>query len=421
MKLIIHMHNERVGVLEQPEFNRFVFTYDTGAKHPISLTMPVRAEPYVAPFLHPVFQTNLPQGRLRQIIENELGKRMNTAGDMQVLSVVGSHLVGAIKAVPESTDASHDGVIIENLSDILASKADKRFIDAFMTRHAAQSGVSGSFDKALTTLINEGGHHAINTTRSIIKFDDDDHPSLSVIEYFSMEMARRVGLNVSNVFLNNNGKMLIVERFDVSGASRTPHAFEDMCSLLGLPSDHKFMGSVEKIITTIKNYCSKQEVPSALRQFFTQYAACSIMRNGDAHLKNFGLLTNADTGITSLSPCYDMVTTSVYAPTVNGQADDYMALSFNETKQWLSMKSLVALGTRCGMTKEQIGETVNGIHVAMHGIVAEVAGYAEDHPEHENGLRKMLERWVEGLGHVGCDLSEWEDMKPQKYARPKMA
>jgi len=421
MKLIIYMHNERVGVLEQPEFNRFVFTYDADANRPISLTMPVRAEPYVAPFLHPVFQTNLPQGRLRQIIENELGKRMDTAGDMQVLSVVGSHLVGAIKAVPESADASHDGVIAENLSDILASKADKRFIDAFMTRHAVQSGVSGGFDKALTALIDEGGHHAVNTTRNIIKFDDDDHPSLSVIEYFSMEMVRRAGLNVSNVFLNNNGKMLIVERFDISGPSRTPHAFEDMCSLLGLPSDHKFMGSAEKIIAAIKNYCSKQEVTSALRQFFTQYAACSIMRNGDAHLKNFGLLTNTDTGITSLSPCYDMVTMSVYAPTVNGHADDYMALSFNGTKQWLSARSLVALGSRCGITKDQVEEVVRGIHIAMHGIVAEVAGYAEDRPEHEAGLRKMLGRWIEGLDHAGCDMSAWDDQKPQKYARPKMA
>ncbi|MDA8389285.1 MAG: HipA domain-containing protein [Gammaproteobacteria bacterium] len=61
---------------------------------------------------------------------------------------------------------------------------------------------------------------------------------------------------------------------------------------------------------------SKGDLSAALEQFFRQYALAMILRNGDAHLKNFDVLYFPGGGGTDvrLAPCYDMVTMAAYAP-----------------------------------------------------------------------------------------------------------
>lgn len=424
-RLIVFVNNERAGVLERTEINRFVFTYDPDATLTVSLTMPIRRESYVSPYLHPVFQTSLPQGRLRQIIENDLGKRMSTAGDMQVLSVVGGNLIGAIKCLPENVSCDDDlqQAMQESFLDVMTSKANNQFIDAFVSKHAPSSGVSGGFTKALVKMVGDGGSHSLITSKNIVKFEDDDHPSISAVEYFSMEVARRCGIQTSNVYLSSDGKMLAVERFDIGSneCDERSCAFEDMCAVVGLPSDHKFMSSVENIVRSIKNYCSKSETADSLRRFFIQYAASSILRNGDAHLKNFGLLTTPS-GVTALSPAYDMVSMSVYAPTENGRALDHMALMFNGTKRWLQSKEMTMLGARCGVSSPDVAMIIDRIHAAISDVSLEVASYIESHEEHKDVLQLMLHRWGEGLGDFGLSLPE--EVAPEcsdvkKGMRPK--
>jgi serine/threonine-protein kinase HipA len=50
--------------------------------------------------------------------------------------------------------------------------------------------------------------------------------------------------------------------------------------------------------------------PAALEQFFAYLVLSVLVRNGDAHLKNFGVLY--DDQRTWLSPLYDQVTTTIY-------------------------------------------------------------------------------------------------------------
>ena len=60
----------------------YLFVCDPGSYHPneqagraVSLTMPVRAQPYQSPSqLHPIFQMNLPEGYLLERLRNLLAK-----------------------------------------------------------------------------------------------------------------------------------------------------------------------------------------------------------------------------------------------------------------------------------------------------------------------------------------------------------
>jgi hypothetical protein len=60
-----------------------------------------------------------------------------------------------------------------------------------------------------------------------------------------------------------------------------------------------------------------------MEKLFMLIALNCALRNGDAHLKNFGIVYDDVQGEARLAPVYDLVTTSVYLP------KDSLALTLN--------------------------------------------------------------------------------------------
>jgi serine/threonine-protein kinase HipA len=80
-----------------------------------------------------------------------------------------------------------------------------------------------------------------------------------------------------------------------------------------------------------------------LEKLFTLIVLNCALRNGDAHLKNFGMVYEDVLGAARLAPVYDLVTTAVYLP------NDRMALTLNGNTQWPERRALQRLGeTRAG-------------------------------------------------------------------------
>jgi serine/threonine-protein kinase HipA len=115
------------------------------------------------------------------------------------------------------------------------------------------------------------------------------------------------------------------------------------------------------------------------------------LRNGDAHLKNFGILYDEVEGDAHLAPAYDLVTTAVYLP------HDRMALTMNGTNQWPTAKDLIqfgerrSLGTRATFLKlfERIGD-------ALSDTAKDVAAYARERPAFALIGSGMIEQWEMG-------------------------
>src|SRR5581483_11204126 len=100
------------------------------------------------------------------------------------------------------------------------------------------------------------------------------------------------------------------------------------------------------------------------------------LRNGDAHLKNFGIIYDDVQGEARLAPVYDLVTTSVYLP------KDSMALTLNGTTKWASAKELQRLGeTRLGASPARVREILERISNAIADITRELRAYIKDHPD----------------------------------------
>ena len=99
MKLSVYVQGREVAVLESVGDFKSVLTYlpDTAPDDFVSLTMPVRTESYVwDDQLPPVFQMNLPEGYLLQVLQEQFGPQIG-ASPTALLSVIGRNMVGRVQ------------------------------------------------------------------------------------------------------------------------------------------------------------------------------------------------------------------------------------------------------------------------------------------------------------------------------------
>lgn len=399
--LDVYVSGQLVGVLDQPEAYTYVFNYlpDAPSELPVSLLMPKRTESWIYRELHPVFQISLPEGALRELITKKFGKRFEHFGDLELLEIIGENMIGRIQVVPHGQTIS--GLTTHESLSRLIKEDTTDLVKHYLGEKLQDSGVSGGFIKFLAkSPINRTDARTTLTLNDwIIKLNDDDHPHIVLIEYFGMMAAKACGLDVPEIFLSEDHRHLLVKRFDITSTGER-HGFEDMCSLLGLPARDKFTGSVERIIKTIQTYCQSQSIHRSLDLFLGQYLFASTIRNGDAHLKNFGLIYNEVQDV-QMAPTYDMLSMSVYAPSRSNSldADDGMAINFEGSKRWLTPQSIRSLASKCEAHPKRLKEWEAQIADALVDTSKAVITFLKDHPsDHfESIAKRMLILWSIGL------------------------
>lgn len=417
MKLDVYTGHELVGTLEQVDLASYVFTYRAGVSDDlsVSLLMPPSVKPvWESRFLHPVFQVSLPEGMLRQVLTRAYAKRFASFGETELLACIGSHLIGRNKVAPHG-EALANNSATETLPALLQESTDE-MLEHFLQVHATQSGVSGGFRKFLakspTGDPNDQAnpHATLAFDHWIVKANDDDHPGLVFNEFYSMRVAKAMGLPVPEFHVAPDFSRLVVRRFDIDDQEHES-GFEDMCALNAFNADQKFSGSVERIVKALQAFCAPDELKTSLGQFYAQYVACMALRNGDAHLKNFGVLYTTRKDV-KIAPVYDMVTMSAYAPRAqSGDALDEPALSLNGVRRWLDTKALQYLAARCGITAgvkdrvhSQLCDAVTTVATDMVVALSEVS--EKDTLESVAPMAKrMLELWSHGMRLHNTDLA----------------
>ena len=151
MKLNVHVLGHHVGILEQVGDFKSVMAYvpDVAPENLVSLTMPVRTESY--PWddqLHPIFQMNLPEGYLLQVLQEEFGPHIG-ASPVALLSVIGRNMVGRLQVAPLGAALDEPAKPIE-VADLLKGDNSEEAFSQLVREHA-KSGVSGVLPKFLDT------------------------------------------------------------------------------------------------------------------------------------------------------------------------------------------------------------------------------------------------------------------------------
>jgi serine/threonine-protein kinase HipA len=397
----VYLGDSLTGRLTRSQ-QKHVFGYQLNATTALSLTMPLRTESYNYDGLHPVFQMNLPEGYLRQAIERATAK-LYGSDDLTLLTLLGHHQVGKLRYSLADTPLAKNDVEIPKLPQLLGSENATLF-DQLLQRYALSSGISGVQPKVL--LETQGYAPDTQVTdkatlplkKWIVKAWGQEFPELARNEFICLTLARHAGLVVPDFFVSDNGKLLITERFDVDENGEAI-GFEDFCVLQGKGTAEKYDGSLESCTNTIRHFVSPESLTQALYDFFKLTLINVRIKNGDAHLKNIGVIYPDLRGYhegeipdcrRTLAPIFDIVSTTPYLP------NDLMALSLTGSKRWPKWKVLEKFGRQhCGLTSEKIEKIVGEVEHACTmtlPILKQIAHTSTEFKPIAERLGEFLER-----------------------------
>lgn len=100
----VYVHSIRAGILTENDNREYVFTYDKSylleeKNPPVSLTLPLREEPYHSPYLFPFFFNMLSEGENRQIQSQLL--HIDAEDDFGILLATAQYdTIGAVTVKP---------------------------------------------------------------------------------------------------------------------------------------------------------------------------------------------------------------------------------------------------------------------------------------------------------------------------------
>lgn len=373
---------------------QYVFNYRaTDRTNEVSLSMPIRAQSYASTPMMPMFSMNLPEGYLYDLIARRLAKH-EQIDDMRMLAITGKHQIGRLQFT-QPGDAWKAPAPQVGLQQLLHEPASDQLFD-FLVNTYFESGISGVQPKVLMPDADRepAGRMTLTESDLIVKTGGTEYPWLSQNEFLCMDTARRAGLDVPDFWLSDDGNLFIVRRFDLEPERL---GFEDMAVLMGKWRDpqgnYKYQESYEAVARVIQVF-SGQQAANNLHAFFSSVALSILVRNGDAHLKNFGMLyRHPGASNVRLAPVFDVVTTTVY-PYYNqrtgaDRVDRTLALklfSGAKARNYPSRDELVRFGKMiCLISKP--GEIIERIAAAMSDVIAA----NQDRLEGEHAARLTME------------------------------
>ncbi|MFN7999213.1 MAG: type II toxin-antitoxin system HipA family toxin [Bryobacteraceae bacterium] len=396
------------GLLDRRGERGSTFAYLPGAPdaRAVSLTMPVRLESWSVPFgLLPIFEMNLPEGALRERLRLAFAKATGTFDDYDLLAVVGRSQVGRIRYTGER-ESLQEEVPFQSIVEILERRRSGDLFRYLLEKFASFSGISGVQPKILVRdqrAFAETEHAGRRFSQSykgathIVKlWEPNEYPQLAANEFFCLTAARKCGLDVPPFRLAEDGMALVIDRFDLrtDGSYR---GFEDLCALNARRTDEKYRGSYEaSVMKRFAQFAKSGHVHEDLEKLFTLIVLNCAVRNGDAHLKNFGVVYDEVQGEARLAPVYDVVTTAAYL------TKDRMALTLNGTTEWPGSKELMRLGTtRAGAAPGKVREILERVAEAIGETAREVRRYMRGHAEFREVGGQMLREWAVGVRGLG--------------------
>lgn len=276
----------------------------------VALLMPARMQlTWQDGDLFPVMDQNLPEGDLFLRLRAAFPKQPLTP--MHLLALIGDNGIGRLGyRLPHDPPAAAAPVLSKEalLGTAYTPEVFDELVRAYLSTGA---GIAGMQPKIMVP-----DRPTVPIPSLIVKAASPAYPGLAANEYLCLTAARLAGIATPEFALSHDGQMLVLDRFDLvtakdGGIERL--GFEDIAALAGLRvrdvlADRKYQGSYQRVAELLKQL----QLPRVnLHRFFEQVAFTIMVRNGDGHLKNYGVLYRS-AGDAWLAPMFDVVTTSIY-------------------------------------------------------------------------------------------------------------
>lgn len=345
---------------------------------------------------------NLPEGDLFMRIRQMFPKRPMTP--MHLLALVGRNGIGRLGyRLPDAPELAPPPPMGKDA--LLKTRYSPEVFDELVAAYLSTgAGIAGMQPKIMVP-----DRPTVPIPSLIVKAASPAYPGLCANEFLCLSAAQRAGIEVPGFALSDDGQMLVLDRFDMvtkADGQTERLGFEDIAALAGLRvrdvlSDRKYQGSYQRVAELLRQL---QLHSDNLHRFFGQVAFSVMVRNGDAHLKNFGVLYRG--GETNkldiwLAPMFDVVTTTIYTytryPGGPELEDRSLALKLfagrHQTKTYPTRDELLDFGRRiCG-----VSQPARVLEVMAQAMRETLQQAQSDDRVPKGLLHKMRAAWDEGL------------------------
>lgn len=329
--------------------------------------------------LIPFFDMFIPEGFLFEYLKQIIHKKERKLNDFILLWYLSEGVNTKAKLIGRNIEATKENYItMEELEENDTPDTFLKLLKMFLDKNA----ISGIQPKSIAVVKDKVN---LPANEYIVKTYGDIYPNLTEVEYFCLKVAQRTGLETPEFKLSKNKNFLIIKRFDNKNLF-----FEEACSLLGKTKLDKYTGSYEQIAKLIKKY--SKDVSTDLKNYFKMIVINNLIRNGDAHLKNFGLLFNKDFSYIKLAPAYDLICTTIYIK------DDKPALTIKGKHKWLTKQELINFGEAvCLLSEEEAKELTEKCINATIETKNEIQEYIKENKGFKDIGLKMIDVWNTSL------------------------
>ena len=321
--LLVRIDEDVVGRLWLDEKKRFCFQYEKDwlerSKIPLSLSLPLRPDPYLDDESHPFFANLLPEEKIRALIARNLGVSLNN--DYGLLERIGGDCAGAVSLYPETGEPKREPATYRKLSPdelktIIGGLPQSPLL-------AGEKGIrlslAGAQNKLPIYYDEQHFHLGYGTAPSnyIIKPAIENLDGSVENEAFCMALAHAVGLDVPRSFIHQHEdtRLFVVKRFDrllIGVDTRRLHQ-EDFCQAFHIPPEYKYESEGGPSLGASFNLVRRDSIKSGkdLLSLLNWVIFNYLIGNSDAHGKNISLLLLPAGPM--LAPFYDLLSTRIYA------------------------------------------------------------------------------------------------------------
>lgn len=392
--LDVYFQDTKAGELEQSDSGTLAFSYATDYlantdARAISVSMPLREEPYGDRLAQSYFSGLLPDERARRRLAKWLG--ISNANTFGLLEMIGGECAGALtlmpagKPMPSTFDHPPEPLSENRLAEILDLLRARPLLAGTM---GVRLSLAGAQNKLAVCMMDGqvalalGGH----PTTHILKPYIEGLSGTVENEIFCMRLAKKVGLSAPDVSKGSVGKVdyYLVKRYDRAtnsdGLVNRLHQ-EDFCQALRIPPQFKYEDEggpgVSQSIQLIRSHT---RAPAADNLTFLRMLIFHfLIGNADAHGKNYALLYREKTP--DLAPVYDAICTAVYPSMTKRLAMRIGGRNLPDTihlKHWLTVVSDTAPAQR--LLEDELQKTAQLMLDASEKLAAELRDEGIDHP-----------------------------------------
>ena len=396
--LRVYQNDRLVGQLLKQPSGAIEFRYDRGwldrsTAFPVSLSLPLREEPWRGEPVAAVFENLLPDSTaLRRRVAEKVGAAGSDA--YSLLAAIGRDCVGALQFVAD--DATQPAPAAPPFGEVLDDEGIERLLKSLaqaplgLSRDDAfRISVAGAQEKTALLRLDDQWikPHGTMPTTHLFKPQIGQLPngidlSNSVEnEFYCLRLLNHLGLRVNNAQIMTFGrtKVLVIERFDRIWSNgrliRLPQ--EDCCQALSVPPARKYQSDGGPGILEIAALLKGANSPADdHRTLFQAQLAFWLIGATDGHAKNFSIFLHPGGGY-ALTPLYDVLTAQPSLDAGQVQRKQMkLAMSIGANRHYrideIQARHFFQTGDAAGLSRKLIRDAVEAISVRMDNALRSI-------------------------------------------------